>query len=470
MKKILCFVLCVLMTVTFTACGGTGSIASDDSSISESVLGSTSVEETIKPQDTVTTSDYDTKSEDETYNDEISDDPEFNKTIADLEAKYTNLTTDELKWEYNSSSKTIIISGEGPMRDYVEEAPEWDAYYEEAEHVIIGDDVTSVGADAFWRFPNLVDVKFGEKVEFIGEVAFMGCNNLRTINFPEGLKYVGVGAFSNCLLHSDNGFILPEGLLYLGISAFYSAFKESFVYLPSSVKYIGAYALSNCFVEEFRVSEDNPVYASLDGVLYTKDMSELLEYPAEKTDKNFEIPNAVRKICREAIETNSYLETITIPASVEEIEEGAIFWNYGLKYVYVDENNKNYVSEDGVLYSKDGRKLVCYPIGSELNEYTIKEGTEEIFDYAFSAAGNLEQIHFTEGVKRIGFLCAYLCDNLREIGLPKTLETIEDSAFELCDSLVRVDYAGPSEDWAQVVINEGNDLFTNGQVTVYPAE
>lgn len=463
MKKFLSILICGCLTLGLTACGG-GTGASDTGTSVTPASLSVSEEEPV-----VSDSISEEPGQETTVETEPAEESGSQALIAELEAKYADVESDELTWDYNSSTRTIIISGEGPMREYKSEAPEWDVYSEEAEHVIIGDEVTSIGAGAFMWFGKLSDVAIGEKVEFIGDISWTDCFELRKVNFPEGLKYIGESAFTNALLHTDNGFVFPEGLLYVGKEAFYSAFKESFVYVPASLEVIGERAWSNCFVDEFRISEDNGAYASIDGVMYDKAITTLLYYPAAKTDKSYEIPETVRKIVRESIETNNCLESITVPASVEEIEQGAIFWNYALKNIYVDEKNENFISDNGVLYTRDYSKLLCCPISSDRAEYTVKDGTEEICDYAVSQAGNLKKIHIPEGVRRIGEYAFYFSEGLSEAGLPESLETIDCDAFDFCYSLSRINYGGSSESWAGITINEGNDPLTNGQVTIYPA-
>ena len=177
--------------------------------------------------------------------------------------QFAALEKDEIKWDYNSSTKTTVISGEGPMRDYLENAPDWDKYNAEAEHVVIGDKVTSVGAGAFYYFTALTDVELGNTVEFIGKAAFTNCTTLRNINFPANLKYVGDSAFNNDLLHSENGFNFPDGMLYIGNEAFRSAFKENEVSIPASLSVIGDDAFSNVFVSACVVLIDIDVCKSV---------------------------------------------------------------------------------------------------------------------------------------------------------------------------------------------------------------
>lgn len=463
MRRLTAIFLCLVMILSMASCGSNGdkpsnvpaTTSSDENNLTDSDSGKKSELD----------SDENNKGADETTPDVSSN--ADNKQIEELEKKYANLKEDNLTWEYDSSTKTIVISGEGPMKDYSEYAPEWDQYSNEAEKVIIGDGITSVGAGAFLWFSAITEVTLAESVEFIGDSAFNDCGCLWTINFPANLKYVGKSAFNNDMLHNDNGFIFPDGLLYIGEDAFRSAFKENGVFIPASLTHIGTGAFANVFVSEFVVDDGNPAYASVDGIFYDKNMTTLLGYPARKTDKLYEIPETVNSIRAEAIEVTDNLEKIIIPAAVTTIEEGAIFWNYALSYIDVDENNSSYKSEDGVLFSKDGKYLLSYPIASDRTEYTIPEGTERICNYAMSQANHLTKICTNEGLQEIGDTGLFSCQNLTSLDFPVSLKRIETYALTYCSALTEINYAGKNDDWQKVEIGEMNELLSDGSVTVY---
>lgn len=472
MRKRLNILLCFVLVVILTACSAGKPQTSDSDGKDSSAVPTASEGSDVKtntPSGDSTGEKTDIPSGDSTgeqVETGLQTPDEGAREAAEIANRYSEILTDELKWEYNSASKTIVISGEGPMRSYMSEVPAWDVYAGEAERVVIGDKITSVGDMAFWAFSALTEIKLGDDIEYIGDSAFADCYSLRTMNFPKNLKYVGLNAFVNALLHSDNGFVFPDGVEYIESNAFFSAFKESYVSLPASVKYIGAYAFANCFVQEYRVDEGNKAYASVDGALYSKDMTTLLYYPPLKTDKIYEVPDTVQTIKRDAIEVSNYLEKIVVPKSVSLIEEGAIYWNYALTAIDVATENETYKSEDGVLYTKDGRKLIAYPLAADRIEYTVSEGTEEICEYAFSNAEKLEKVHVKDGLKRIGNSAFMNCSNMVSIGLPAGLESIEENAFCWCDGLTRVNYFAGKDEWAKITIGEGNDVLSSE--IVYP--
>lgn len=459
-KNIIAVLCCFLAAAAMTSCSGGNS---SETSVTSSEVTTAKNTAEKKTSEEVISSDEKTEPE------QKNKDTGKNDEIAELEQKYSGLTEDELKWEYDTASKTIVISGKGPMKTYQDE-PEWYKYCDEAEKVVIGDEVTSVGDAAFMWFSEITEVKLGAAVEYIGYAAFSDCCSLRTVNFPSTLKYAGDSAFLNALLHSESGFVFPEGMIYIGDSAFYSAFKENTVSIPASLSVIGDCAFANTYVSAFNVDENNPAYTSVEGVFYDKDITTLINYPSNKQDTVFEIPDTVKTIKEDAIEVTNHLEKIVIPKSVSSIEEGSVFWNYALSYIDVDADNSSYKSEDGVLYSKDGKLLLCYPIASDRTEYTVLDGTERIGTYAMSQAVNITELHIGEGLKEIGELGLYLCPNLKSIGLPESIKNIDEQALKFCDSLTEIRYAGTSDEWKNVSIGEGNELLTDGSVQIFPAK
>ena len=87
-----------------------------------------------------------------------------------------------------------------------------------------------------------------------------------------------------------------------------------------------------------------------------------------------------------------------------------------------------------------------------------------------SQAKNLSEIHTNEGLREIGDTGLYLCDNLKTLGLPKSLTSIEAKALTFCDALSEIRYAGTNADWGKISIGEDNEPLTNGIVRIYSAE
>lgn len=119
---------------------------------------------------------------------------------------------------------------------------------------------------------------------------------------------------------------------------------------------------------------------------------------------------------------NETISEMTIPYTVTEIAgggHGAPFYDCkNLISINVDANNKNYSSQDGVLFNKEKTELIQYPIGNTRTTYKVPEGVRDIFQLAF-----------------------YGCVYIENIELPGTLESIWQGAFRNCISLKRVHFS-----------------------------
>lgn len=128
------------------------------------------------------------------------------------------------------------------------------------------------------------------------------------------------------------------------------------------------------------------------------------------------------------------LETITIPKSVTSIGMLSRSTTPNFKAIIVDGDNPNYESENGVLFDKGKKNLLCYPEGKKDSSYTIPEGVESICKFAFADAISLEGVVIPESVTTISS-AFYNCTGLKEITIPKNVSSIDSEAFYSCTSL-----------------------------------
>ncbi len=142
------------------------------------------------------------------------------------------------------------------------------------------------------------------------------------------------------------------------------------------------------------------------------------------------IPDSITHISKFAF-AYCDIETIKIPASVLYIDEGA-FLSYSLKNIEVDEDNPNYKSVDGVLYTKDGTKLVQYPAGKKGTSYDIPNGVLSIGYGAFGISSKLEKISIPDSVVSVCDNAFSDCENLSEIIIPPSVKSIGAKAFYNC--------------------------------------
>ncbi|NLT09589.1 MAG: leucine-rich repeat protein [Ruminococcus sp.] len=140
-------------------------------------------------------------------------------------------------------------------------------------------------------------------------------------------------------------------------------------------------------------------------------------------------------------EANKFLETVSIPASVEYISTNNPFKVCGnLREITVASGNKEYVSEDGILFTKDKKRLVCYPTRKSGKSYAIPDGVEELGSAAIYET-ELEEITFPDSLNTVKDFSVARNASLKKVDLSKTeIDKIGGYAFSGCTSLTEVNF------------------------------
>ncbi len=154
--------------------------------------------------------------------------------------------------------------------------------------------VTSIGKSAFCHCYNLERVTIGGSVQIIGTWAFERCSGLKEVEIPGSVTKISELAFNGCVSLAE-------------------------VTIPASVREIGDLAFCECSsLTAFHVAEENERYCAKDGVLYTKDMTEIIQFPIGKGG-SFDIPEGVTHLGNGAFTCHAGLKEVTIPKSVTSI-------------------------------------------------------------------------------------------------------------------------------------------------------
>ncbi len=262
---------------------------------------------------------------------------------------------DKVNWELDDAG-ILTISGTGDMYDY-------DSYHSDKspfednhniKKIIIQDGVTSIGSESFLYCRNITEISIPDSVTKIGTEAFSYCNELTSIDISSNVTDIG-----NC-------------------------------------------AFTCCRKLNYTVDKNNPNYCCVDGVLFNKDKTILLNYPICNTATSYVIPNTVKSLGDYSFAYCPYLADITIPDSVTTIG-------------------------DRVFHS-------CTAITSITIPGSVKSMGELVFGYC----KDLTDVNFLEGVTCIGQQEFLFCDSLETLNLPSTINEIGWGAFNNCKKLEEI--------------------------------
>ena len=188
---------------------------------------------------------------------------------------------------------------------------------------------------------------------------------------------------------------------------FFDSTPPKYLSIPETVTYINEdmFKWTDGYITDITVSDNNKNYSSVDGVLYNKDKTELIYYPAGK--------------CGECV----------IPKSVKYIHDSAFRGNENITQVSVETGNNYYTVENGILFTKDKTKLVKYPCQLANTSYNVPDSVIDIGSWAFYGNGNISSINFTDLIKSIGECCFDKCYNIELTNIPRKIEYLGGYAF-----------------------------------------
>ena len=354
----------------------------------------------------------------------------------------------EIYWDYDEETQTLTISGTGRMDDYDEVYAPWYSYIEEIKTVVVEEGIT-----------------------YIGQSVFEGCTALESVSLSDTVREIGPEAFKYC--ESLSEIVLPESLLAIDKNAFHGCNALTRITLPAAVTTVEERAFFYCKgLVSIDVDEENENFTSQDGVLFSKDMSELVAYPAGKGESSYSIPESVTKIAAYAFNGNSNIMQVSILGNVEEIGDQAFYCCSSLEGVEVDASNPNYASQDGVLFSGNMETLIYYPNGLTDAAYEVPAEVVLIENYAFFNCSFLTDITLNEGIETIGTMAFAYCSSLQQLRIPSSavviydhafygcgasvlyipenVEEIGEYAFDGCENLEDIYYGGSKEEWNEI--------------------
>lgn len=264
------------------------------------------------------------------------------------------------------------IYGSGTMSSYSNNGMPWRDLRDQIRTLVVEEDISMIGGYAFQNCDSLTTVTLPSTLKRIANYAFQDCDNL-DLTLPDGITIIDMYAFLACPKLTAT---LPSTLTDLGTRAFQGTAVAS-AHIPAGLTTIGVAPFADCQnLTAITVDADNPNHTAQDGVLYSKDMTQLRQYPAGKTDAEFKVPDEVTAILAYSFFGNAHLKAVSLP-----------------------------------------------------------DGLTTINSSAFNMCSGLEAVNIPEGVTVLNGSVFYGCPSLRSVTLPSTLTNINESAFSGCSRI-----------------------------------
>jgi hypothetical protein len=199
-------------------------------------------------------------------------------------------------------------------------------------------------ADVYWKEFEIIKGIDGSSSEPCDMPAASGAiGNINWILCPDGkLTISGEGPMPDYNYDSPweeykpliTDIVIEEGVASIGNTAFSVCGNLTYINIPSTVASIGYQAFGWCDgLPSFNVASDNPYYCSDNGILFNKDKTVLVRYPAGRLDDNYVIPEGVESIGQAAFSDSYHLKSITIANTVTSIGREAFFQCLSLEEV-----------------------------------------------------------------------------------------------------------------------------------------
>ena len=265
----------------------------------------------------------------------------------------------------------------------------------------------------------------------------------KVVNIPEEIEGKKVGVIGHIAFLSNSIEIvnIPNTVTVLSSECFYRCGNLREINIPESVSDIKSVLVVECpSVEKINVSEKNNYYRSVDGVLFSKDMSQLIYYPSNKEGDSYKVPDEVKEFSQitdaGAFNYNQNLKSITINANIKidtYFPLSPFDYARNLESIYVDSKNPYLTSDNGILYSKDKTILVSYPANCSQTRYVMPDNVRRMSYNAFHGAKNLEEIRMSEKLGVGTYSVQYFlgCEKLESISVPES-----NNAFYAVDGVL----------------------------------
>lgn len=344
----------------------------------------------------------------------------------------SNISVDGIWYDFDSSTQTATVTYRGDSYDSY--ANEYSGSVTIPSSVTYNEmtySVTTIGENAFQYCTELTLVTIPNSVTYIAWAAFSACTGLTSVEIPNGVIWIGHYAFSSCT--GLTSVTIPNSVKSVGHGAFRYCISLTSVTIPSSVTDIKSEAFANCTsLLDINIESGNLNYCSVDGIVFNKEKTSIICYPAGKTNTEYNIPNNITSIEDDAFVGCRSLTSVNIPNSVTSI----------------------------------GRSAFQYC--TSLTSVTIPSSVTYIGGSSFYGCTGLTSVAIPSSISSIENYTFYGCVSLNSIIIPSSVTSIGEGALSSCTGLTSVtNYATKPQ---TINANVFNKIVLSNLTLIIPAQ
>ena len=309
---------------------------------------------------------------------------------------------------------------------------------QKVQFVVIPKSVKRLDAYVFWGCNNLEEVVLGKGLTAVDEYSFAGCTGLKQITIPENIQSIDAQAFAGCINLTD-------------------------IYIPATVTGIAEDAFLNCDNVTIHADEGSVAAQFAQKLAEQKNRDPLVTAAPVQTPTAVSRPDT--QATTEPVSTTTPAPVATpVPGNV--LGSTIVVGNHALVMVHPGEEKvqQGYTEPEAGQETGEEQDITAETENGKIPEWmyyrnqsvsavTIPEGTTEIGRFAFSRS-SLRTVTIPEGVTVIDYAAFYHCDNLDNVILPDTVNTVGAKAFT---------HTGWMDDFEE---NSMDDFLISGDILV----
>ena len=284
-----------------------------------------------------------------------------------------------------------------------------------------GLNAVTIGDNSFNGCSSLTSVIFENtsRISVIGAKAFYNCSSLKSFNIPFTVTSIRDKAFENCTGLCEVTFGASGNSLEFGKDVFYKCTSLKSITIPANVSKIPGIFGGCTALEEVKV-ENSPYFKSENGVIFSKDGTEIIYYPQGKSGP-YDIPATVTTIANGVFSENKSITELTIPNTVSYIGEEAF---KGTKIGKITFVGNDYA--DSLTIAKSAFQNAYF----EEYDFSLPAHTKHIGEYAFAGA-YFQSITLNDGLETLGNYAFYFPNGFGglTITIPKSVTSIGEYCF-----------------------------------------